>query len=173
LLRLYTQVGGLCGVCAESVDPAEVVVDHVVPLTRGGTDDLANMQITHRRCNQRKGRRLPEETALCPDHKVAAWRLAHGLTQARLATLLGVKSLTVSQWETGRRKGPPGIVLDLALERLDQKLVTEVGPSPPAYAPEMPNPAAPSGTERHSEAHGAAQTNLLRHPAAPSGGAQR
>lgn len=41
--------------CAGCVpDPMRYEVDHIVPLMRGGTDDLSNKQATHRRCNSTK-----------------------------------------------------------------------------------------------------------------------
>lgn len=40
-------------------DPMAYVVDHVIPLARGGLDALQNMNAAHRRrlCNARKGRK--------------------------------------------------------------------------------------------------------------------
>jgi transcriptional regulator with XRE-family HTH domain len=52
---------------------------------------------------------------------VKAWRLAHGLTQRRLAILLDVDKITISRWERGERQ-PPGRMLELALEALDRRL---------------------------------------------------
>lgn len=50
--------GWRCGVCGGKVardrkhpDPLAPSVDHIVPLARGGTNDLANLQISHLRCN--------------------------------------------------------------------------------------------------------------------------
>lgn len=50
-----------CGICGAPIDytlpymdPGEFVVDHVVPLARGGGDTLRNKQAAHRRCNRAK-----------------------------------------------------------------------------------------------------------------------
>ena len=52
-----------------------------------------------------------------------AWRETRGLTQAQLATLLGVQVFTISNWETGRTKRQaPGRLLELALKELDREL---------------------------------------------------
>ena len=36
------------------LDPGEYVVDHLVPLARGGQDALANKRACHRACNRAK-----------------------------------------------------------------------------------------------------------------------
>lgn len=45
-----------CGICEQEIDyslphldPMAFVVDHIVPLAKGGTDELANKQAAHRR----------------------------------------------------------------------------------------------------------------------------
>src|SRR3712207_6359439 len=55
---------GRCGVCGGRVSfsrpyrhPMEATLDHRTPLSKGGGDDRANLQIAHRRCNSRKGSR--------------------------------------------------------------------------------------------------------------------
>lgn len=61
---------GPCALCHEAIDyslrrgdPKCFVVDHIVPLARGGTDELDNKQPAHWDCNQRKGDRLESELA--------------------------------------------------------------------------------------------------------------
>ena len=50
-----------CHICGEPIDyslrypnPKSYVVDHVTPLTRGGTDTLDNKAAAHRDCNRAK-----------------------------------------------------------------------------------------------------------------------
>lgn len=54
----------LCALCGEAVElragPLEATIDHVVPLSRGGADTIANMQLAHRRCNRAKGDSVEE-----------------------------------------------------------------------------------------------------------------
>lgn len=57
-----------CGICEQDIDyslphtdPMSYVVDHVVPLAKGGPDELANKQAAHRSCNRAKSDRLAEE----------------------------------------------------------------------------------------------------------------
>ena len=54
-----------CWLCGQPIDysipstePMGFVVDHVVPLARGGADVLANKKAAHRICNRKKGARL-------------------------------------------------------------------------------------------------------------------
>lgn len=58
--------GWLCHLCGGPVDPSASAphpkaasVDHVLPLRRGGTDDLVNVRLAHFRCNVLKGDALP------------------------------------------------------------------------------------------------------------------
>lgn len=57
-----------CGICGEPIDyelpyldPWEFVVDHVIPLIRGGEDVLSNKQAAHRCCNRDKSDQVDEE----------------------------------------------------------------------------------------------------------------
>lgn len=47
-----------CGICREPIraktGPRRPSIDHIVPLSRGGMHELANLQITHYRCNLSK-----------------------------------------------------------------------------------------------------------------------
>lgn len=57
-----------CGICGEAIDytlrypdPMSFVVDHRVPLNRGGLDELGNKQAAHRQCNRDKSDKTDEE----------------------------------------------------------------------------------------------------------------
>jgi 5-methylcytosine-specific restriction endonuclease McrA len=39
-------------------EPAHATLEHIVPRTHGGTDELDNLAVACRRCNQGKGKRL-------------------------------------------------------------------------------------------------------------------
>lgn len=57
---------------------------------------------------------------MTPD-ELKTWRKQASLSQGNLAVLLGVDVITVSRWETGRRKIPP--FLELALITLTEELL--------------------------------------------------
>jgi len=43
-----------CFVCGEHVDASTATAEHIIPLSRGGTDDIDNIAISHRKCNMRR-----------------------------------------------------------------------------------------------------------------------
>jgi hypothetical protein len=67
LQRIAARDGWTCWLCGGEVDPdapldspARGTVDHLVPRSRGGSSELANLRLAHRRCNVRRGSHLPE-----------------------------------------------------------------------------------------------------------------
>ncbi|NDE02585.1 MAG: HNH endonuclease [Gammaproteobacteria bacterium] len=59
--------GDRCAICHQMVDlkirsgtrgsDAGPSIDHVIPRSRGGSDDLANLRLTHWGCNRKRGNR--------------------------------------------------------------------------------------------------------------------
>lgn len=50
--------GYLCRLCWGEVEPDDIHIDHIHPVSLGGSDDLDNLQVAHSRCNLRKGARI-------------------------------------------------------------------------------------------------------------------
>lgn len=58
-----------CGICGREIDysitdhldPDAFVVDHIIPLNKGGTDTIDNKVAAHRSCNRAKSDHLPGE----------------------------------------------------------------------------------------------------------------
>lgn len=50
--------GLICQLCNEPVEPDDVHLDHIHPVSKGGQDTISNLQVTHSRCNIRKGARV-------------------------------------------------------------------------------------------------------------------
>jgi 5-methylcytosine-specific restriction endonuclease McrA len=55
---LLVRDGARCGRCGgvldmrlSGLDPDGPTLGHILPLSRGGTDDLENVQLEHRKCN--------------------------------------------------------------------------------------------------------------------------
>lgn len=66
--RLIARTKPPCGICGEPIDytlthldPLSFVVDHVVPIAKGGEDDIGNKQAAHRTCNRTKSDKTLEE----------------------------------------------------------------------------------------------------------------
>ena len=54
-----------CHICGQPIDynlphtdPMSFVVDHVIPLSKGGADTIENSRASHARCNAKKSARL-------------------------------------------------------------------------------------------------------------------
>lgn len=52
---------GLCHYCGRKFKPAELTMDHVVALARGGRSDKNNVVPTCKECNNKKKTLLPQE----------------------------------------------------------------------------------------------------------------
>lgn len=59
-----------CSICGGIIDsslrfpnPEAATIEHVIPLSRGGTHDLENVRPAHAYCNFNKGNLVPEEYA--------------------------------------------------------------------------------------------------------------
>lgn len=66
VLDQYNRQGGLCYWCGNSLSK-DYHVDHIIPLSRGGSNWPENLAISCPTCNLSKGSKLPDE-----------WRLNHG-----------------------------------------------------------------------------------------------
>lgn len=52
---------GICHYCGKQVKPAELTMDHIVPLARGGRSSKANLVPACKDCNNKKKTMLPME----------------------------------------------------------------------------------------------------------------
>ena len=44
-----------CFVCGRHVKEKNATLEHIIPVSKGGTDDMENLAISHYQCNQRRG----------------------------------------------------------------------------------------------------------------------
>ena len=66
--KIILATQSICGICGQPVDkslkyphPMSPTVDHIIPCNRGGSDDLENLQLAHRKCNRMKSDKLPDD----------------------------------------------------------------------------------------------------------------
>lgn len=52
--KLYNEYDGYCAYCGEKIDIGDMQVDHIIPLKKGGEDELWNMICSCRSCNHYK-----------------------------------------------------------------------------------------------------------------------
>lgn len=64
--RVLLKTQGVCGICGKPVnkklkppDPLAPVVDHIIPVSKGGhPSDIANLQLAHATCNRQKSDKM-------------------------------------------------------------------------------------------------------------------
>jgi len=58
--QLINKYGNLCCVCNIPFNNMkDITIDHWIPLSKGGTDDIDNLRLAHRKCNTLKADILP------------------------------------------------------------------------------------------------------------------
>jgi len=59
---IYARDGGMCMKCGEKVDRKNFHVDHIVPISAGGSEwDLSNLELSCPTCNLKKGAKMDVE----------------------------------------------------------------------------------------------------------------
>ena len=53
--QLIRRDGTLCGLCQEPMTAKEMSIDHIMPVSRGGSDKPENLRLAHEKCNQERG----------------------------------------------------------------------------------------------------------------------
>jgi hypothetical protein len=67
---IFERDNWICGICGEPVDmelvgknPMAKSLDHIIPLSRGGSHTVDNVQLAHFSCNMRKGNAIIKKTS--------------------------------------------------------------------------------------------------------------
>jgi 5-methylcytosine-specific restriction endonuclease McrA len=62
----------ICPRCTEALDRRDAESDHIIPVSRGGPNEMWNLQALHWACNQEKGNELtPQAAQLAAEHGIA------------------------------------------------------------------------------------------------------
>lgn len=72
---LFARDKGVCGICEEPVDKEatgrfKATIDHIIPISRGGSHTWANVQLAHLTCNCQKFDKLPNELVCTFDGRI-------------------------------------------------------------------------------------------------------
>ncbi|MCX7670457.1 MAG: HNH endonuclease, partial [Anaerolineae bacterium] len=62
--RLFARDRHVCAYCGRQFAEADLTVEHIVPVSRGGQHVWTNVVTACRSCNTRKGNRTPEEARM-------------------------------------------------------------------------------------------------------------
>lgn len=50
-----------CSLCGKNMPKSDRTIDHVIPIAKGGTGHIANLQVVHLRCNCSKRSKTPDQ----------------------------------------------------------------------------------------------------------------
>lgn len=56
--KVYEKANGICGICGNYCIRKKASLDHIRPLSKGGTHTWDNIQLAHFNCNSKKGDKL-------------------------------------------------------------------------------------------------------------------
>ena len=62
-VAVFEKSDGVCELCGKPLYKANYTLDHIVPLSRGGTNSIKNLRAVHEGCNKMKGNMTDEELA--------------------------------------------------------------------------------------------------------------
>lgn len=58
---VYAKYNGHCALCGKPVKFKRITIDHKIPLSRGGNNDVSNLQIACYQCNMSKSNMMENE----------------------------------------------------------------------------------------------------------------
>ena len=64
LQQKYEEQDRLCALCGHSLVFGQHERDHIIPISRGGGNELANIQLVHPWCNKRKSNKVDSDDLL-------------------------------------------------------------------------------------------------------------
>ena len=84
-LAVYERDRFTCQYCGYSTDEIKLQVDHIIQVSRGGTNDINNLITSYSTCNKKKGARMTFAI------KLMQLRQQQNLFQEELADRVGVQ----------------------------------------------------------------------------------
>lgn len=60
---VYAKCNGKCCICGKKIDFLDMTIDHKIPLSKGGTNEMSNLQLSCEPCNRIKNSMTMPELA--------------------------------------------------------------------------------------------------------------
>lgn len=160
---------GLCGGPIASLE--ESTQDHIIPISQGGPDTLANVQLAHRACNELKGNALPEQYPPFfpqPGAQAAGWYGRPARRQRNGRPRRGQPAVTTGAFQAEPVDGAAPVVAASEAARAAAKNGSrpEEAPTRPAASKANGQPAPPPAKAGAPAENGAAKAD--QPPKAPA-----
>jgi 5-methylcytosine-specific restriction endonuclease McrA len=68
-LHVFSRDDFTCQYCVKEFSYGELTLDHIVPLSRGGQTSWENVVSACKKCNGRKGNKMPDEAKMYPNKR--------------------------------------------------------------------------------------------------------
>jgi len=75
--EVYSRADGKCEICGRPLTMDNFTIDHIIPKSRSGTDELLNLRCTCKKCNQLKADSLDSEMLATLEYIVSNYVFKH------------------------------------------------------------------------------------------------
>lgn len=58
ILRVVRRDNSICQVCGKALKDEEIELDHIIPVSKGGSSEESNLRVTCKQCNRKKSARI-------------------------------------------------------------------------------------------------------------------
>lgn len=98
--QVYQRGNGVCHICGRQLDFIDSTVDHITPVSAGGTDDLSNLMPAHHSCNASRGSGEPRHYPPTLQ-RLDAFMAERNISRRELASALGYNVISLHKMFCG------------------------------------------------------------------------